>query len=189
MKHPSFDTRKAGRPMKRTLVVATMSLSLVSLAGCATKIREEAASGPVAGAAGAATSGAVMTVAEAGETYLKLSVAPNAAREAWMKASAPTPSNLAEHKKLATNAADASAGFAKGLRGKRWPGKAQPIVNALVAKLLEREAAYRKVAKTQTVAAYLAAAAQVPVTTSLTADLRAALGLPAGAVVVGATPS
>ncbi|GIM90763.1 hypothetical protein [Paractinoplanes toevensis] len=93
-----------------------------------------------------ATAAPGMTVKEAGETYLKLTAASNAAHEAWMSAAAPTAKTLAIHKQLAAHAA-----------------------------------AYRRVAAAGTVAAYLTAAGQVPVTTSLTSDVRRALGLPESA--------
>ncbi|XVU21252.1 hypothetical protein ACQPZJ_28745 [Actinoplanes sp. CA-054009] len=134
-------------------------------------------------------SGPVMTVEEAGQTYLELSDASNAAREAWMYAPPPTTKNLADHKRLASAAADATVTFSRGLREHRWPSQAQPSVTALDAQLQERASAYRLVAETDTLPDYLAAAAQVPVTTSLTADVRTALGLPQGAAVSGAAPS
>jgi uncharacterized lipoprotein NlpE involved in copper resistance len=161
--------------MKHSLVAAAAAVVL-SLTGCASS---DATPGPAA---------AVMTVEEAGRTYQQLSAPSNAAREAWMSAAAPTTSNLAEHKKLAASAADATVAFSRGLREHRWPDQAQRAVTALDKHLQEREAAYRRVAAANTVTAYLVAAAQVPVTTGLTGDVREALGLPEGAVVTGAVP-
>lgn len=129
-----------------------------------------------------------MTVEQAGKTYLELSAASNAAREAWMRAPRPTAANLAQHKKLAARAAAATVAFSKGLRAHRWPDPAQLYVDALDRHLQQRAAAYQRVAKASTVAQYLTAAADVPVTTSLTGNVRKALGLPEGAVVEGATP-
>jgi hypothetical protein len=129
-----------------------------------------------------------MTVKQAGETYLKLSAASNAAREAWMRAPRPTAANLAVHKLLAARAADATVAFSQGLRGHRWPRQAQPGVDALDEHLQLRAAAYRRVATTRTVSAYLAAAGEVPVTTGLTGEVRKALGLPEASVVRGASP-
>ncbi|MCU7730344.1 hypothetical protein ODJ79_42060 [Actinoplanes sp. KI2] len=174
------------RPMKYHLVAAAVaaSLSVSGLAGCGS------GDGHATPAAKASSAHAtpVLTVKAAGETYLKLSAASNAAREAWMSAPAPTAQNLAKHKRLAARAADATVAFSQGLRAHRWPGRAQPYVTALDKALQERAAAYRRVAAAGTVSAYLAAAAQVPVTTSLTADVRKALGLPEAAIVKGVTP-
>jgi len=175
--------------MRNNLVAAAaaVSLSVAGLAGCASgdgrATPDRAAIKP-----SSTPSGPVLTVAQAGQTYLQLSAASNAAREAWMSAPAPTAANLALHKRLAARAADATVAFARGLRGHRWPSRAQPYVTALDTQLQERAAAYRHVAAAHTVADYLAAAAQVPVTSSLTGDVRKALGLPEGAVVTGATP-
>jgi hypothetical protein len=129
-----------------------------------------------------------MTAKQAGETYLKLSAASNAAREAWMRAPSPTVANLAKHKMRAARAADATVVFSQELRRHRWPSQAQPAVDALDEHLQQRAAAYKRVAKAGTVADYLAAARQVPVTTTLTGDVRKALGLPESSVVQGATP-
>jgi hypothetical protein len=129
-----------------------------------------------------------MTVKKAGQTYLELSAVSNAAREAWMRAPMPTAANLAKHKQLAARAADAAVAFSQGLRAHRWPAQAQPYVDALDEHLQQRAAAYQRVATASTVAEYLAAAVQVPVTTSLTGDVRKALGLPEAPVVEGATP-
>jgi hypothetical protein len=54
-----------------------------------------------------------MTVKKAGETYLRLSAASNAAREAWMRAPRPTLANLAEYKRLAARAAKATVAFSQ----------------------------------------------------------------------------
>jgi len=105
-----------------------------------------------------------------------------------MSAPAPTAGNLAQHKRLAKQAADATVAFSRGLRAHRWPQQAQPLVTALDKQLQVRAAAYRRVASAGTVSAYLIAAGQVPVTTRLTGYVREALGLPEGAVVTGATP-
>ncbi|MBL7258954.1 hypothetical protein [Paractinoplanes lichenicola] len=154
--------------MKRRFVAA--AVLVLALAGCTS------ADGPA------------MTVEQAGATYLELSTASNAAREAWMRAPAPTTATLAQHKQLAEEAAEATATFSQGLRDNHWPDEAQPAISALDDALQEREAAYKRVATAGNVADYLAAASEVPVTTSLTGDVRKALGLPEGAVVTGATP-
>ncbi len=175
--------------MKYSLVAAAaaVGLSVAGLAGCASG-DGRATPDRVAAKASSTPSAPVLTVKAARETYLKLSAASNAAREAWMSAAAPTADNLAKHKRLAAHAADATVAFSRGLRGHRWPSQAQPYVTALDEQLQERAAAYRRVAAAGTVADYLAAAGQVPVTTSLTGDVRKALGLPESAVVTGATP-
>jgi hypothetical protein len=186
MEWPIAEPEGRTRRMKSNLVAAAavVSLSMAGVAGCSTADRQTT-TGVVAAKATAAP---VMTVKEAGETYLKLSAASNAAREAWMSAAAPTAKTLAIHKQLAAHAAEATVAFSRGLRGHRWPSQAQPYVTALDKHLQERAAAYRRVAAAGTVAAYLTAAGQVPVTTSLTSDVRRALGLPESAVVTGATP-
>jgi hypothetical protein len=175
--------------MRNNLVAAAaaVSLSMAGLAGCASG-DGQAAPGRAAVEPSSTPSAPVLTVKQATQTYLRLSAASNAAREAWMSALAPTSDNLAKHKRLAAHAADATVAFSQGLRGHRWPSQAQPYVTALDAQLQERAAAYRRVAAAHTVADYLTAAEQVPVTTSLTGDVRKALGLPEGAVVTGATP-
>ncbi|WP_212986534.1 hypothetical protein [Actinoplanes auranticolor] len=129
-----------------------------------------------------------MTIKKAGETYAKLSAASNAARDKWMGAPQPTKANLNRHKKLAAGAADATAAFSKGLRKHRWPAEAQPIIGALDEHLQERAAAYKRVAAASTVAEYLEAAREVAVTSSLTGQVRQALGLPEAAVVPGVSP-
>ena len=108
--------------------VATAAAVVLSLAGCAAEERPATAD-PVATQAEPAAAGPVMTVKTAGETYLKLSAASNAAREAWMNAPAPTAGNLAKHKQLAGYAADATVAFSQGLREHRWPSRAQPSRN------------------------------------------------------------
>jgi hypothetical protein len=175
--------------MRNNLVAAAaaVTLSVAGLAGCASgdgpATPDRAAVKP-----SPTRSVPVLTVKQAAQTYLQLSAASNAAREAWMAALAPTSDNLAKHKRLAARAADATVAFSQGLRGHRWPSRAQPYITALDAQLQERAAAYRRVAAAHTVADYLTAAEQVPVTTSLTGDIRKTLGLPEGAVVTGATP-
>ncbi|MFC4071838.1 hypothetical protein [Actinoplanes subglobosus] len=172
--------------MKRTFVVAAVAVGL-SLTGCAA---QDAPALPAASAApGAdAPAAAAMSVEKAGETYAKLSAASNAAREKWMSAPAPTSANLARHKKLAAGAAKATTAFSKGLRKNHWPTDVQPIIDALDEHLQKRAAAYRKASEADTVADYLVAAGKVPVTSSLTGQVREALGLPESAVVEGVSP-
>lgn len=174
--------------MKYRLVVAAAAatLSVAGLAGCASK--DQAVPRAAAAQASSAASGPVMTAEKAGETYLKLSAVSNAAREAWMRAPRPTVANLAGHKRLAARAAAATAAFSRGLRGHRWPREVQPLVDALDEHLQRRAAAYRRVAAARTVVDYLAAAGQVPVTSSLTGEVRKVLGLPEAPVVRGASP-
>lgn len=126
-------------PMKDNLVAAAaaLSLSVACLTGCTSEDRHPKP-GPVAAAPRSASSPAVMTVSEAGKTYLKLSAASNAARDAWMHAPALTTANLAKHRRLAAHAADATVAFAQGLRQRRWPSQAQPYVTALDEQLRER---------------------------------------------------
>ncbi|MFC7532452.1 hypothetical protein [Actinoplanes sp. GCM10030250] len=184
-----LDRRKAGRFMKRELVgiTAAVCLSLVGLTGCTSQ--DVQASPPAStGSADSAAPEPVLTIEGAGEAYAKLSAASNAAREKWMAAPKPTKSNLAKHKKLAAGAADATVAFSEGLRKHHWPAEVQPIVGALDEHLQERAAGYQRVAAAGTVAEYLAAAREVPVTSSLTSHLREALGLPESAVVKGVSP-
>ncbi|BEL05071.1 hypothetical protein Q0Z83_032620 [Actinoplanes sichuanensis] len=168
--------------MKRHHVAAiTLALSLTGLTGCASPSAET----PPAVSVSAEPT---MSIKEAGETYTKLSAASNAAREKWMNAPAPTKANLARHKKLAAGAAKATTAFSKGLRKNQWPSDVQTIIDALDEHLQERAAAYQRAAKAETVTAYLTAAQEIPVTTSLTAQLRTALGLPESPIVQGVTP-
>ncbi|MCA2211570.1 hypothetical protein [Jidongwangia harbinensis] len=129
-----------------------------------------------------------MTIEHAGETYAKLSAASNAARERWMGAPVPTEANLSVHRKLAAGAGRATVAFSTGLRKHRWPAEVQPIIAALDEHLQQRAAAYQRVAAAGTVAEYLAAVGEVPVTSSLTGQVRQALGLPESAVVPGVSP-
>lgn len=69
----------------------------------------------------------------------------------------------------------------------RWPDRAQPYVDALDEHLQRSAAAYERVATAGTVPEYLVAG-QVPVTYTLTGDVRKALDLPEGSIVTGATP-
>jgi hypothetical protein len=184
----SYVHRKDTVPLKCSLVAATVvSLSLVGLTGCASE-DGQAALQPNSVQASTTPSGPVMTVEEAGKTYLKLSDASNAAREAWMRAPRPTVANLGQHKQLATRAVDATVAFSRGLRAHRWPSQAQPYVDALDKHLQQRAAAYQRVADAGTLAEYLTAAGQVPVTSTLTGKVRQALSLPEAPVVEGATP-
>lgn len=175
--------------MKRNLVAAAAaaSLALAGLTGCAANEAHPAPRQIVAYTR-SAPAGPVMTIKKAKETYLKLSTASNAARDAWLHLPMPSTANLAKHKKLAGRAADATTAFAKGLESRRWPSKIQPLVDALDGHLQRRAVAYRRAAKAGTVAEYLAAAVQVPVTSTLASDMRKALGLPAAPEVKGVSP-
>jgi hypothetical protein len=62
------------------------------------------------------------------------------------------------------------------------------VIDALDGHLQERTAAYERVAEAGNVADYLAAARKVPVTSSLTGQVREAPGLPESAVVKGVSP-
>ncbi|MEU4155374.1 hypothetical protein [Actinoplanes sp. NPDC026670] len=173
--------------MKRYFVSAACVLTL-SLIGAADRYHWGAETPPAAsGSAGQASAGPEMSIKEAGETYTKLSAASNAAREKWMRAPAPTRANLARHKKLAASAAKATTAFAQGLRKNQWPADVQAIIGALDEHLQERAAAYRRVAAADNVTDYLAAARKVPVTSSLTVQVRTALGLPESPIVKGVT--
>ncbi|TQS45900.1 hypothetical protein [Cryptosporangium phraense] len=99
-----------------------------------------------------------------------------------------TDANLGAHKQLAERAADATTAFSRGLQGYRWPSQTQPYIDALHQHLQLRAAAYRRVAAADTVDEYIAAAQQVPVTTTLTAKVRESLGLPEGTTVRGVNP-
>lgn len=176
--------------MNYKLVAATtaVGLTLTGVTGCSS-VDRQTISDPAAAQAIPTPSAPVLTNEEAAKIYLQLSAASNAAREAWMSAQAPTPATLPEHQQLAAGAADATVAFSRELRQHRWPGKAQPYVTALDKHLQVRAAAYRRVVAADSVSSYLAAAGEVPVTTSLTGEVRKALGLPKSAVVTGATPS
>jgi hypothetical protein len=170
----------------RVVIAAAISLSL-GLTGCASQnvqVPPPASTAP----ADSAPAEPAMTIKKAGEIYVKLSAASNAARDRWMGAPTPTKANLTRHKKLAAGAADATVAFSKGLRKHHWPAEAQPIIGTLDEHLQQRAAGYKRVAAASTVAEYLAAAREVPVTSSLTAQVRQALGLPEAAVVPGLTP-
>ncbi|WP_433727524.1 hypothetical protein ACQP2Y_12630 [Actinoplanes sp. CA-051413] len=171
----------------RVVIAAAISLSLTGLTGCAS---ENVQASPPASAASAssAPAGPVMTIKQAGETYAKLSAASNAARDRWMGAPQPTEANLARHKKLAAGAADATVAFSEGLRKHHWPTEVRPIIANLDEHLQQRATAYKRVAAASTVVEYLAAAGEVPVTSSLTGQVRQALGLPESAVVSGVAP-
>ncbi|WP_433796857.1 hypothetical protein [Actinoplanes sp. CA-252034] len=175
--------------MKSSPVVLAVALtmSLTGLTGCASAADPAP---PSASSVPAASEPAepAMTMKKAGKTYERLSAASNTARDKWMGAPAPTTANLAKHRKLAAGVAEATVAFSEGLRKNRWPAEVQPVITALDEHLRQRAAAYQRVAEAGTLADYLAAASEVPVTSSLTAQVREVLELPRAAAVKGVSP-